>query len=247
MGILDEVKGKAGTLVAATMETTGTAVQSDMLDWLNGPEGQMLAGLFYLFAIVGGLFTFASGGSYQWTRYLLIGPAFFLFLTDVRVANDGTEWNWGTEKFADVYQKKLLDGVKDFENGKREKHDVAMFFQFWNGFISNITHELVALVKAEKDGSHLDFITKVEKYMMPWNHSMISSGYLRVFINVALKDCQVYFNLSRLIADPHTSNAQRIYYEPFLEEAKTKKMVTLLLVRQMNRAKKCESFLRKKA
>ena len=227
MGILDDAHTTTGSLVASTMETVGTAIQSDILDWITGAEGQMIAGMFFLFAIVGAIITFAVGGNYRWARYFLVGPALFLFLTDVRVASDGSKWEFGEHAFADDYRKKMLRGVMDFENGTRQGNDVAMFFQFWNVLMSTITQDLIKLVDP-KDGSHLNFARKIERYMNVWNGSYINNGYMKMFVQIALRDCQGYFNLSRLVSNPGIGINQRTYYESFLDKAGTMSMRTLM-------------------
>lgn len=210
---------KVGSLVAASMETAGTALQSDFLDFINGESGQMLAGLLYLIAICTGLITLAAGGNYKWARYLLVGPPLFFFLTQVRIASDGADWVFGDSEFPQDVQERMLKGVKHFDGGKRGGNDVAMFYQFWNVLTSDVTQTLVTQLKRSQNDRHLNFIDKIDRYMKFWNFPEIADQDLRLLIHTVMTPkCSEYFGLKKKIASPHTPDTQKTQLEERLTE-----------------------------
>ncbi len=198
----DVMVGKASTLVSAAMETAGAAIQSDMLDWVAGADGQSLAAVLYLIAIATAVIVFASGGNYKWGRYLLIGPTLFMFLTTVRSQSDGTEWAFGTETFEPAALKKALVGVVDDGTGTGIR--VSTFFMFWNAFTSEVSQKLIAGIGLEESQSEYNFVNKVEKYMNTWNFlGRINDPNLRAVIKLTLgNQCREFFDAERKVYTP---------------------------------------------
>ena len=133
---------KTGTLAAAALETAGTALQSDFLNLVANDSFQLLAGLLYLIAIVTAVITVAIGGSYKWTRYLIIGPALFFFLTEVRTDSDGSSWAFGNVEYSEDARDVALRGVNGFgENGSSQNQSrVSFVFQTWNVLMLSLIH-----------------------------------------------------------------------------------------------------------
>lgn len=196
------INGKASTLISAAMETAGALIQSDMLDWVSGADGQGLAGLLYLLAIASALLMFASGGNYKWGRYLLVGPTLFMFLTTVRSESDGTEWAFGTTNFEPAALEKALVGVVDKGNGKGVR--VSTFFKFWNAFTSEVSHKLIASIGLEESQSEYNFMSKVENYMSTWKWlDRINDPNIRAVIKLTLSNhCREFFDAEREINTP---------------------------------------------
>ena len=212
-GILDNAKVQAGSLVAASLETAGMRIQSRMLDLVNGVDGQQLAGLLFLFAIATAIITLAVGGNYKWGRYLLVGPPLFFFCTTVRVQTDGTKWQFGNAAFPPNLIATALRGVMDFAGAGGGNSNVASFFQLWNLFMTDVTQTLVKLPNLTSDNSHMNFITKVEKYMTFWDFNYINDENIRSLIRLTMiSECADFYQMRRIIADPHTSDPARNYY-----------------------------------
>lgn len=206
MGLLEGDGAKVGSLVGAAMETAGTALQSDFLDFINGTEGQLIAGLLYLIAVVTGVLTVAIGGNYKWARYLLVGPPLFFFLTQVRIASNGADWVFGTDEFPKDARERALKGVNKFNAGEGGGNDVAMVFQLWNVFMSDVTHTLVQQLKRDQQDRHFNFVNKVDRYMRMWNHSHINDQDLRLLIHqVMAPQCARYFKDKTILASDHSN------------------------------------------
>jgi hypothetical protein len=199
---------KATTIVSAAMESAGATIQSDMLDYINTASGQTLAGFLYLLAIVGALFAFASGGNYRWGRYLLIGPALFFFLTNIRTQSDGTEWAFGNREFSQEAITKVLRGVDSPSNGGGTS--VSLVYHFWNVFMSEVVQELIKLLNLTDTDSQFNFIQKVERYMQSWNFSSIKDRELRALIKLTLSSqCKDYFHHLRVSFTPAAISAEK--------------------------------------
>ena len=216
---------KVGSLVAAAMETAGATLQSDFLDFISGQgeygdSGPLIAGLLYLIAIVAALMTLAAGGHYRWARYLLVGPPIFFFLTQVRIASDGSDWVFGDTTFPKDVKERMLNGVKHFDGGQRGGTDVALFYQFWNVFTSDVTQTLVTQLKRSNNQRHLNFIDKIDRYMKFWNFPMgIENTDLRLLIHMIMTPkCSEYFGIKKKLASPHTPKLQRIQLDTRLKE-----------------------------
>lgn len=199
----DLMVGKASTLVSAAMETAGAVIQSDMLDWVSGADGQGLAGLLYLLAICSAVIIFASGGNYKWGRYLLVGPSLFMFLTTVRTESDGTQWAFGDTNFEAAALEKALVGVVD--DGTSKGIRVSTFYMFWNAFMSEVSHKVIAGIGLEESQSEYSFVKKVEEYMLGWKVlKRINDPNLRAMIKFTLSNgnCREYFDAHRKLYSP---------------------------------------------
>lgn len=196
------IAGKASNLVCAAMETAGAAIQSDMLDWVSGADGQGLAGLLYLLSIASAVIIFVSGGNYKWGRYLLIGPTLFMFLTTVRSQSDGTQWAFGDRNFEEAALKKSLVGVIDKGTGTGIR--VSLFFKFWNAFTSEVSHKLISSLNLDQSESEFSLVKKVETYMMTWDVlARIHDDDLRTVIKLTLSNkCRTFFDELRKINTP---------------------------------------------
>jgi hypothetical protein len=207
---------KAGTIVAAAMETAGAALQSRMLEFVLGPDGMQLAGLLYLIGICAAIIIVAVGGSYRWGRYLLIGPSLFLVLTQIQTESDGTEWAFGTAEYSQAAVEKALVGV-DVANGG--VGNVSLFYHFWNVFMSETTHRLIALLNLTATDSQFNFVQKVERFMNSRNFASINDSDLRLFVSFTLSNqCSRYFALERAVNDLSILQEYRELYQPELVE-----------------------------
>lgn len=218
MGLLDNVNTKAASVVAAALEDRGAVIQASMLEMVNGADGQMLAGLLFLIAIASGVITVAIGGRYLWARYLLIGPPLFFFLTQITVSYAGTTWQVGDATLPEQVKTKALRDVIEGTNGAAGTQ-VSLFFQFWNVFMSDLSSTILGLLNLTEDGSHLNFITKVERYMDFWDNNFINDKNIQAFIRIALvAECADYYMLKKFMADPHVSDPQKDFYQPYLDD-----------------------------
>lgn len=222
MGLLEQLPIKAGSVYAAALEQRGATLQSRMLEVFS-PEnldGQMLAGALFTIAIALGIGTIAIGGRYLWARYLLIGPVLFMFLTQVTVPFSETKWQFGDHEFPEGHKEKLL---RSLENGTTEGGEgtrVSMFFQFWNVFMAELNSTLLANLNVTKDGSHLNIIKKVERYMHFTTMNFIEDPYLREFIRMALiSECAHWYRLSLMAANPTVDLADQGEYQTQAKEA----------------------------
>jgi hypothetical protein len=216
------IASKASTLVSAAMETAGATIQSDMLDWVSGADGQGLAGLLYLLSICSALLVFASGGNYKWGRYLLIGPTLFMFLTTVRSDSDGTQWAFGDTNFDQAALEKAIVGVADQAGGVR----VSTFYIFWNAFLAEVNHKLIASIGLENSESQYNFMNKVENYMMTRNVlGRINDPNLRAVVKLTLSNkCREYFDAQRKVSTPGGIEAANLDAQAIVDEYNQKKM-----------------------
>ncbi len=204
----DFSSAKSTTLITAALETAGASIQSDMLDYVATADGQSIAGLLYMLSIISALFIFASGGNYRWGRYLIVGPALFLFLTTVRVDSDGTKWSFGERDYSEESVNKALRGVDAPNNGGGTS--VSVVYAFWNLFLSEVNSELLKLLNLTDSDSQLNFVQKVEKVMQTNNLSQITDPKLRELIKFTLSaECKEYFHHLRIANNPHSLIADR--------------------------------------
>ncbi len=219
MAIFDANGAKAGTLVAAALESAGEQIQAQMLQFVNGDSGQMLAGAFFVFGIATAVLIMAIGGNYKWGRYLLVAPPLFFFLTQVRTTSNGTDWQFADQQFARSHVDRALRGVQDFNGGARGGSDVALFFQVWNVFMSDLTQNLISLLNLTQDKSHLDFITKTERYMQLWVFTYISDRNLQHFIHLTMvSQCADYYMMKKAVNDPNVNDVLRATYRTAIRE-----------------------------
>lgn len=221
MNFFSEQGSAVATLVAAAMETTGVRLQTEMLQWVNG-DAQSLAALLFLIAITAGVITFAAGGNYLWARYLLVAPPLFFFLTRVTVSYDSSQWQFGAEAFPNQRIEEVRRNAPEPESGEIR---VSLFFQFWNIFMSTLTQDLIKLLNLTEDGSHQDFIKKVERYMTLWNEPQITDPNLLMFIKAALTpNCAEYYMKLKAVSDLDTNILVRKGLEAEIEEFKNTKV-----------------------
>ncbi|MCB0321988.1 MAG: conjugal transfer protein TraG N-terminal domain-containing protein [Bdellovibrionales bacterium] len=224
MALFDSIPTQAASLVTAALEDKGAQIQSRMLDLVNGSDGQMLAGLLFAFAIATGVIVVASGGSYLWSRYLLVGPPLFFFLTQVTVPYAGTTWTFADHDFPPEAKTKALRRVILGQNGAGS-HEVSLFFQFWNVFMSDLNKTTLEFLNLVEDGSHLNFITKIERYMTFWNNNFIEDTNMQVFIRMALvPECGQYFSLRKQQADPNTPETTKAVNQALLDQVQDVKV-----------------------
>ncbi len=207
MALLDADGAMAGSLIAAAMETAGMGIQAEILEWMQG-DGMMLAGLLYLIAIISAVFAVAVGGQYLWGRYLLIGPAVFLFLIQITDDVNGSKWNFADHRFDESNVSRALEGT-----GFDGVGDVSLFFKMWNNFMSDVTQELMTLLNLTQDGSHLDFLTKIERYMNLWLYPKIPDANMQRFIRlIMINQCADYYMKQMSIASPHVDQVEKTEY-----------------------------------
>ena len=221
MALLD-ANSTAGSLAAAALESAGVDIQAQMLQWVQG-DGMILAGLMFLIAIISGVFTVAAGGNYFWGRYLLIGPALFLFLTQTTDQANSTKWEFADHKFPESEVQRALKGTEYTGRG-----DVSLFFKFWNVFTSDVTQELMGLLNLTQDGSHLDFLTKMQRYMQLWISEEIKDPKLRQFVQlVMVNECADYYMLLMAIADIHIDQVEKTEYQSRIDKMKNRTAFTV--------------------
>ena len=241
MGAFDGVNAKAGTAVAAAMESAGARIQADMLQMVNGADGQMLAGLLFLIALMTAIIIFAVGGNYRWGRYLLIGPPLFFFLTQPSVTYSDTHWVFANEEFPERYVNELIQGVADFGQGAAGQGtggqaaggnggspEVSLFFQFWNVFTSEFTQKMISLLNLQEDDSHLDFMSKIERYMQANNFDHIKDTNIRIFLRSALAPkCARYYMKQKTVASSNINVALRAKLQAEIDELRDEKVITI--------------------
>ncbi len=213
MALFDNIDTQATSLMTAALEDKGAAIQAEMLKLFadTGADGGILAGMLFLIAIASGVFTVAIGGRFLWTRYLLIAPPLFFFLTQVTVSYAGTKWQHADEPFPSESKQHALRGVINGTNdGAQAGTDVAMFFQFWNVFMSDLNKTVLKMLNLTEGGGHLNFISKIERYMTFWNINFIKDKNYAAFIRIALApQCSAYLYQSRIQAEARFSDAQK--------------------------------------
>lgn len=218
---------KAGTIVAAALETAGAAIQSRMLDFVLGTDGMEIAALLYLASIIGAIIVVAVGGSYKWGRYLLVGPSLFLFLTQIQTESDSTEWAFGGSEYSQAAVTKALVGIDVAEGGGGGAR-VSLFYNFWNVFMSEVTHRLIDLLNLTQSDSQFNFIQKVERYMEKVNFVSVSDPDLRLLVRLTLvNECSRYLALQRSAYDLNVLEPVRNQYIQELKDTWDKKPIYL--------------------
>ena len=201
---------RAGTLAAAALETAGGKLQSDMLDWVNGASGNTLAGLLFLLAIAGAVIIFSAGGNYKFARYLLVAPPLFFFLTQVRIASTGAEWQFADRKYDRTEIDKTLEGVAGFNGGQRGGFDVSFFYHTWNLVVTDVVQYLMKNLNLGASDSDVNFLAKVERYMNHWLNANIKSPETKAFVQLALiNKCADYYMDQKDLADQNLSALQK--------------------------------------
>lgn len=213
MALLDIDGAKSGTLIAAAMESAGISLQADMIQWVS-TDGKSLAALLYLIALISAVIAIASGGRYLWGRYLLIGPALFFFLMQTHESS-GSTWQHADK----TYDKKHIElALRD--TNLRGRGDVSLFFKFWNNFMSETTQELLGLLNLTQDDSHLDFLTKTERYMNYWLNTKanLSPNMQRFIRLIMINKCTDYYLMQMAQADEHINQVEKNDYVRLLKK-----------------------------
>ena len=206
-----ETVGSVGSLIGAAMESAGHMAQSQMLDLIAKPFGTDITALLYLIGIFGALFTLASGGSYRFTKWLLVGPAIFYFLVDNRRPSDGAEWRFG-DRIHDMGKVfKADNGILQAGAGGGNAGQVSHFFLVWDRLVSDIIQELIKLLELTQDKSDLDFIARTDRYMSALGQPS-RDPYLTAVLHLALNNkCAKFYALKRVAQDPDVSPDRQQY------------------------------------
>lgn len=194
----------AGTLVAAALELAGTRLQSVVLDAMNGPSGSQLAALLYLAALTGAILVVAIGGAYRYGRYLLVGPALFLFLTQARVASPGTAWRFGDRDRGAELVKQAAADVRGGARPGAEGGNVARFFQIWNLVVTDVVQSGIKLTAVTSNEVDLHFINALERYQNLTEYINSFDPLLTGFLQIMLNHCAHYFILQTWYHHPGT-------------------------------------------
>lgn len=193
--------GSDGTAVAAAMESAGHWAQSLMLNEFDGRLGTHLGGLLYLIGIIGALITIASGGSYRFGLYLLVGPPLFFFLVrdQNRIASSGAEWKFGDTVLP---QSEVTKGTEGLVAGDGSAGRVSIFFYAWNQVVSGAVQGAVNLLHITDKGGHRDFMMKGDRYLQVFNTGTLDPR-LRGFVQIGIiNKCAQWMSLQRIAADP---------------------------------------------
>ena len=196
-----EQVGSVGTLVGAAMETAGHLAQSQILDALDKPEGQTLAGLIFLIAIMGAVITVAVGGNYKHGLWLLVGPVISAFLLTNRVPSDGPSWNFADRGHdqAEVIEanKGILQGTAAAGAGRAGK--VSRVFQTWNLITSEIVQDMLRLLELTSDGSDLQFVAKTDRYIKMYSRGP-NDPFFTALLTLGLNNkCGPYYSLLSIV------------------------------------------------
>lgn len=205
MALTNEHLGSVSTLVGAAMESAGHLAQSRMLDMLNRPGADNLAGLLFLISIIGAVITVAVGGSYRLGKWLLVGPAIYFFLIATRVPSQGASWRFADRErpMSEVMEatRGILDGVSAGEAGGTAGN-VSYFFSVWDRLTSEVVQDSIALLRLTEDGSDLDFIAKTDRYLQLYGRHT-NDPYLTLLLNLSLNNrCSNYFVLQWTAGNP---------------------------------------------
>jgi hypothetical protein len=195
-----------GSLVAASMETAGHYTQSQLLDVFAGPFGMHLGALLYLIAIIISLVSLASGGSYRFGIWLLIGPPLFFFLVNVRTPSDGVQWRFGAR---DHDQSEVLRGVRGLTGQNGSSGNISLFFSTWDKLVSGVVQGFVELLHLTDKGSDLDFLNKTETYMRLFGKD-VQDPRVKGFVGLALSNrCADFIALKKKVSNPQTPQNQK--------------------------------------
>ena len=196
----------SGTLIGAAMETAGHHTQSQMLEIVAGPGGMKIAALLYLIAILGALISLASGGSYRFGIWLLIGPPLFFYLINVRAPSDGVQWRFGQRIHPNTEVEKGTRGVGGGEGGPG---NVSAFFLAWDKLTSGIVQGLIEMTHLTDNGSDLDFVSKTDRYMQMFDDDTVDP-LLKGFINATLVNrCSDFIAAKKTQATTFISDQQK--------------------------------------
>ncbi len=197
-----EQVGSVGSLVGAAMEAAGHLAQSNILDAIDKPEGQTLAGLLFLIAIIGAVITTAVGGNYKHGLWLLAGPMFSAYLLTNRVPSDGPTW-----RFADRVrdQAEIIDANKGIlqdagaSAGAGRAGRVSRFFQTWNLITSEIVQDMLRILELTQDASDLQFVAKTDRFIKMYGPSS-NDPFFTVLLTLGLNNkCGPYYQLASII------------------------------------------------
>ncbi len=203
--------GAAAYKVAAALETAGYRAQQDLLPYFNGQFGEHLGGLLYLIALIAALTILASGGSYRYGLWFLIGPPVFFFLVGNTQQIQPARWQFGER----------IHGDQPVQRVYREMGGpatVATFFALWNKLTTDVVQELIKTLDLTNNKSDLDFISKAGRYFNTFN-SPNADRDLQFFVHMAItRPCMDYFYLLRFVNDPLIVQSRKMGAEEVLRE-----------------------------
>lgn len=192
------------TLVGAAMETAGHYGQAKFLDLVEGDAGKKLAGLFYLIAVIGALITSASGGSYRYTLYLLVGPPLFFFLVTQRADSQGASWKFGQEDYGVARRDEALADIVPTQN-----YRVSLFFRAWDKLVSDMIQGFIELTELTSRESNLNFIAKSDKVFGSLTANT-NDPKLIEFVNATLVNhCTRYFHYKLFLSNPRIPEGRK--------------------------------------
>lgn len=142
----------AGTLVAAVLETAGYVAQANILQDFAA-FFKYGGALFYVFAVIGALVSVAMFGSYRAARYLLLGPALFIFLLESRIDIGSVVWKLGGGKprqVNDVFSTPRLDGYQP-----QGPVNVSRFFYWYTTVIDHFVRSITDVILTHENDQDL--------------------------------------------------------------------------------------------
>ena len=167
--------GSVGNLIAAALATSGAYAQAKVLsDYKNALEA--LAGLCFLFGLVGGIASLAIYGNYRKASYFLIGPPLFYFAITVKSGIQGTELRVGERRIQGSIPDQLRF-LKEYVNRSTYGTNAQVSFLFlgYDALVSSVVQGTVSVILDTKNQDDIRF--RARERMFSWViHALPNEG-----------------------------------------------------------------------
>ncbi|MCC6932421.1 MAG: conjugal transfer protein TraG N-terminal domain-containing protein [Deltaproteobacteria bacterium] len=216
--------GSVSNIIAATLETSGQYLQSEILKHLDTDGlAYSLGALCYLLSALIAFVTYAMGGDYKFFRWFLIGPALFYVAILNTEDSTGAAWQFGSKKRDSAYVEKYTKGVTYNSDSQGSQAATSMkvstMFAEWNRFTSGVIQATIdALGVVKKDGD-VHFLNQVKKYEGLFK-ATITDENLKQLVNLAtINNCSSYYTLARTLNNLGVTNPERAEIEEKMKKA----------------------------
>lgn len=140
----DDVVGGVGNLIAVILETAGLHAQADILLYFQ-PAFKSVGALFYIWAIVGALFSVAVWGNYKKGLFLLVCPPLFWWMLQTHEKTRGAVHMFGDRilESSEELKNEILDSNK---LRRAESAEVSFFFKRFDRLVTSVIQQTVTLL-----------------------------------------------------------------------------------------------------
>lgn len=186
-----EYTGSVGEIVAAALETKGLIDQGKILE--NSELLKTIAALGWIFSIAMAIGSVAVFGGYKQALYLLVGPAFFLFMITETTTTDGTKMRVGDRDYPNskADQNEFLHYIHAITNadGSTGSANISLFFAIWDSMVSEGVQKVVSVILDTKNRADLRF--KARERMLSYVLMKVpqEAGLLKLMIAGTFGQC----------------------------------------------------------